>query len=119
MKYFDIFTDYDTFISNWDGIKDAPTDAEILFAYYGYEDYSGYAFVVFERDGKLFEAQDAHCSCNGLEVWRPEETTWAALAMRNYDFSRDAKKAFKALVQSKLRESRAYMATLELESIPK
>lgn len=58
-------------------------DSEVLFASYEYEDYSGKAFVIFERDGKLFEVHGGHCSCNGLEgQFEPEETTWEALAMR-------------------------------------
>jgi len=47
---------------------------KILFASYTYEDYSGDAFVLFIKDGKLFEVNGAHCSCYGLEgQWQPEE----------------------------------------------
>lgn len=60
-----------------------PTDAEVLFAWYTYEDYSGRAFVLFERAGVLYENHGRHCSCYRLEgQWSPEPTTWAALAMR-------------------------------------
>lgn len=46
----------------------------ILFASYGYENYSGDAWVLFERDGKLYEVNGQHCSCFGLEgQWEPEE----------------------------------------------
>jgi hypothetical protein len=46
----------------------------ILFASYTYEDYSGDAFVLFEKDGKYFEVHGGHCSCYGLEdQWSPEE----------------------------------------------
>jgi hypothetical protein len=60
------------------------TDKEVLFALYDRsEPYSGSAFVLFERDGKLYEVHGSHCSCYGLEgQWEPEETTWEALAMR-------------------------------------
>lgn len=60
-----------------------PTDEEILYASYGGGFYDGNALVLFERDGKLYEAHGSHCSCYGLEgQWAPEETSWAALAMR-------------------------------------
>ena len=55
----------------------------ILFAYYTYEDYNGRAFVLFERDGKLYEVNGGHCSCYGLEEqWEPEETTIEDLKYR-------------------------------------
>mgnify|MGYP000969780193 CR=1 FL=1 len=49
--------------------------ADILFAAYNYEDYSGYAMVIFEQNGKLYEVHGSHCSCYGLEgQWDPEPT---------------------------------------------
>lgn len=55
----------------------------ILFASYGTDNYTGDAFVLFERDGKLFEVNGSHCSCYGLEgQWTPEETTIEALRYR-------------------------------------
>jgi hypothetical protein len=75
------------------GIKeDALVGAEVLLASYTYEDYSGSAFVLFRRDGKLYEVNGSHCSCFGLESdgawtdektqWQPEETCKAALMKR-------------------------------------
>ena len=56
---------------------------EVLFAYYSYEDYSGKAFVLFRRDGKLYEVNGSHCSCYGLEdQWEPEETTVESIRFR-------------------------------------
>ena len=56
---------------------------DILFAYYSYENYSGEAFVLFSRDGKLYEVNGGHCSCYGLEgQWEPEETTVEAIEKR-------------------------------------
>ena len=58
-------------------------DVEWLFADYSYENYSGSAFVLFRKDGKLYEVNGSHCSCYGLETqWDPEETTKAALTHR-------------------------------------
>lgn len=61
-----------------------PTEDEIIFASYGGRDYEGHALVLFEHDGKLYEVHGSHCSCFGLEdQWKPEETSWEAIAMRN------------------------------------
>lgn len=50
-------------------------DVNVLFASYGCANYSGDAFVLFERDGKLYEVNGSHCSCYGLEgQFEPEET---------------------------------------------
>lgn len=58
----------------------------ILFASYGYENYSGDAYVLFERDGKLFDVIGGHCSCYGLEgQFSPTETTLEAIKMRLID----------------------------------
>jgi len=60
-----------------------PGKEHILLAWYGYGNYSGAAFVVFELDGKLYEINGSHCSCYGLEgQWDPEETTVKALRYR-------------------------------------
>ena len=51
--------------------------ADILVAYYGDESYEGYAYVLFMKNGKLYEVCGGHCSCHGLEgQWDPEETSW-------------------------------------------
>jgi hypothetical protein len=39
----------------------------ILFASYYQPPYEGYAYVLFEYDGKLYETYGSHCSCYGLE----------------------------------------------------
>lgn len=71
------FNDYDDKdYSKYEGI-------EILLAYYLYEDYEGTAFVLFKKDGVLYEVNGSHCSCYGLEgQWGPEETTVEALKHR-------------------------------------
>lgn len=68
---------------------------EILFAYYTYEDYSGCAFVLFSRDGKLYEVNGGHCSCYGLEgQWEPEETTVEAIKKRIHtDYSFESRQS--------------------------
>lgn len=90
---------------------DFPPEESILFASYGGAAYEGDAVVLFERDGKLFEVHGGHCSCHGLEgQWEPEETTWAAIAMRPrtgysaplHDHDSEADQAFWSLVDSRL-----------------
>jgi hypothetical protein len=55
----------------------------VLLASYETASYEGYAFVLFERDRKLYEVNGSHCSCYGLEgQWEPEETTVEALRRR-------------------------------------
>lgn len=66
-------------------IKSFPREDKILLASYDNEDYEGSAYVLFERDGKLWEVTGGHCSCNGLEgQWDPEETNWAFIISRPY-----------------------------------
>lgn len=63
--------------------EDVLRDCKILLAWYGYGDYDGAAFVLFDRDGKLYEVDGSHCSCYGLEgQWDPEETSVEALRHR-------------------------------------
>lgn len=77
---------YGDWASRDDVVRDyggnTPTEDELIYAGYTYENYSGAALVVFARDGKLYENDDAHCSCYGLEDWRPEETLFEALMLR-------------------------------------
>lgn len=56
---------------------------EILLADYSYESYEGSAWVLYRKDGKLFEVNGGHCSCYGLEgQWEPEETTVESIQHR-------------------------------------
>lgn len=58
-------------------------DIVIHIAYYESGNWEGYAFVLFEHEGKLWEVNASHCSCYGLEgQWDPEETTVEALQHR-------------------------------------
>jgi len=56
---------------------------EVVFAAYSCEYYEGDAFVLFIKDGKLYEVNGSHCSCYGLEgQWEPEETFVDAILKR-------------------------------------
>lgn len=58
-------------------------DIEFIYADYEQADYEGWSFVLFMKNGKLYEVNGSHCSCNGLEeCWVPEETSFAALMFR-------------------------------------
>lgn len=94
MKYFGSFENYGQMMELWGDVKKTPipTDDEILFASYEDESYEGSALVIFQHGGKLYEVNGGHCSCFGLSEsgysgesesqWEPEETSWAALKMR-------------------------------------
>lgn len=100
-KYFDIFKERGIVAvhNDWNGSEDVK-DEQVLLAVYSHEDYSGNAFILFwSLGGVLMEAHDGHCSCHGLDNWQPEETTWAALKMRDYsEYGTEFNEAFKALV---------------------
>lgn len=58
-------------------------DIEVLLASYGNECYEGDAFVLFRKNGQLYEVNGSHCSCYGLEgQWDPEETSIEVLEHR-------------------------------------
>lgn len=70
-------------LSNFEIKEEHLNGINVLLASYNYEGYSGDAFVLFEKDGKLYEVNGSHCSCYGLEgQWEPEETTIEALRHR-------------------------------------
>lgn len=94
------------FLNDWAGgsEKDVLSDfgmppqtldgCNLIVASYSYEDYSGDAFVLYEKDGSLFEVNGSHCSCYGLSEsdymggntsqWEPEPTSVDALSLRNW-----------------------------------
>lgn len=88
------FDSKESVISQFGLNSEALDGAEILLAYYHVGDYGcdSSAFVLYEKDSKLFEVHGGHCSCYGLseigysgEVgsqWDPEETTIEALEHR-------------------------------------
>ena len=68
------------------GIEESELDgATIIVASYLYKDYEGEAYVLFQRDGKLWQVEGGHCSCFGLDAtdycgsegtqWQPEEVS--------------------------------------------
>ena len=83
---------YSAFSDTWDGLdsnmKQEMENSTILFAWYGGDGYEGSAFVLFHRDGKLYEVNGGHCSCYGLEgQWDPEETSVEAVEHRVHNGS--------------------------------
>lgn len=80
--------------------------ATIHLAWYGYGDYSGDSFVLYEKDWKLYEVNGGHCSCSGLEgQWKPEETSIEALRMRkisgDYKGATEAQKILDAFLATR------------------
>jgi len=81
--YFGGFQSIDDIIGQFQIKESELEDAKILAAVYDGGSYDGSAMVVFRKDGKLWEVNGSHCSCNGLEdCWSPEETTYDALMFR-------------------------------------
>lgn len=58
-------------------------DVNIILATYEAEGYEGYAYVLFEKNGKLYEVIGSHCSCYGLEgQWSPDKVDFEELKHR-------------------------------------
>lgn len=85
--YFENFSSVDSIAGAYagDGISKQDIvkvldDAKIWVAWYGYGDYCGNSFVLYEVNGTLYEVNGSHCSCYGLEgQWKPEKTSWKVL----------------------------------------
>lgn len=83
--YFDDWEgeDQDVLIRMFEISEATLAGCDILFAAYENGGYDGSAFVLFRKDGQLFEVHGSHCSCHGLEdQWVPEEVTEEALRRR-------------------------------------
>ena len=80
----DVFREFSSDYSELDSeMKQEMKNCNILLAWYGNGGYDGSAFVLFERDGQLYEVNGGHCSCYGLEgQWEPELTSDEALKYR-------------------------------------
>lgn len=66
-------------------IIDQLKKAIIYWAIYDCDSYEGSANIVYKLNGKLYEVNAYHCSCNGLSGgWDPEQTIWECLSMRGY-----------------------------------
>lgn len=99
------FTSVEDVIREYAAPADALKGATVHLAWYGYGDYCGSSLVVFEKDGKLFEVNGSHCSCNGLEdQWSPEETLWEALAMRDLSGEEESSNEAQAELQRLVKE---------------
>ena len=92
--YMHSFTDNAAIIGEFGIPSDSLDNCQVLLAYYHVGAYGcdSSAFVLFERDGKLYEVNGDHCSCHGLDEknysgntstqWEPEETTIEELEHR-------------------------------------
>ncbi len=70
--YLGKFTSWEDVVNSFS--KDVPEPDEVLFAKYTYEDYSGFASVLYPKGNKYYLNECSHCSCYGLEgQWNPEE----------------------------------------------
>jgi hypothetical protein len=70
------FDDGADVISQFEIPKEEREGITIHWAEYNYESYSGSAFVLWEKDGKLYSCHASHCSCFGLEgQWEADPTS--------------------------------------------
>jgi hypothetical protein len=88
--YVDLFSSREDVFNQF--AKGDEPDIQILYANYNYEDYSGYAVVLYYRKStkKYYETYGSHCSCYGLEdQWeRDEEIVAEELLKRNGELNR-------------------------------
>lgn len=71
--FHDLFDSVESIRSEFNEPNALPDGAVVIAAAYSYEDYSGYAAVVYVHDGVMYEVYGSHCSCSGLEdQWKPE-----------------------------------------------
>jgi len=75
--YLGEFNDREDILYYFDIVDKDLKNVNILFAVYEVEDcLDGSAFILFEKDGKLYEVNGISDSYNGLEgQWEPEEIT--------------------------------------------
>jgi hypothetical protein len=79
----DIFQEFSYSYNSVDECFEDQDNINVLLASYDIDGYEGYAFVLFEHNGQLYEVHGSHCSCHGLEgQWDPEETSEEALRHR-------------------------------------
>lgn len=103
MKYFGNWSNKQEVANSFNIDVKQLNDVNVLVAWYGDGDYCGSAFVLYEKDGALYEVHGSHCSCYGLEdQWEPEETSVEALAhvlkdgymiSDGYDYASEARSA--------------------------
>jgi len=75
--------------------------AVVLVAAYYNEGYEGSSYILYEKEGKLYEDSSGHCSCNGLS-WAPDEVTVPYLRNREVPYALegdDAKEHYRMVVE--------------------
>lgn len=77
------FNSFDDVMGTYEVSIEEQQGVTILYADYECGNYEGWSFVLFEKDGKLYEVNGSHCSCYGLEgQWGPEEVLIEELLRR-------------------------------------
>lgn len=81
--YLENFTSVNDVFNQFNVSSDDQIGVEILIAVYNEGNYEGSAWVLFRKEGKLYEVSASHCSCHGLEdQFDAEETDGEALQHR-------------------------------------
>jgi len=87
MAYFRGFDDAEDMRRAFDEPPETFGTPDILFAVNDSYSCEALAFVLLRLDGRLFEVNASHCSCDGYEgQWAPEPTSADALRMRKSIF---------------------------------
>lgn len=90
-----------------------PDHIQILLAHYSYEDYSGWARVVYWDmiEKQLYEVHGSHCSCYGLEgQWEPEKCS-----IQDIIHDLDQTRVYEELEFIKANQFQATLATMQKE----
>lgn len=81
--YLNGFSSFNDVMYEYSVGSDEQEGVTILYADYETGNWEGWSFVLFEKDGKLYEVNGSHCSCYGLEgQWEPEEVLIEELLKR-------------------------------------
>jgi hypothetical protein len=91
-------------------------DVHIVYAEYVTGSYEGSAWVIFSRNGKLFEVHGSHCSCNGLEGQWSEEDTSADIILER--IKRNGHSEFDTKSISQLLNQYKQDFSFDLENLP-
>lgn len=103
-------------VSDFDIAEEHLRDAEIMIAYMSEGSWGcdSDAFIVFRKDGVLYEAHGSHCSCFGFEgQWEPDpiESIEAVLKREDYALAGGGYDSDAAGNASKIREYLARIGT--------
>jgi hypothetical protein len=79
-----------------------PSDDDVIYCSFDGGGYEEWCYVLFVKDGELFEVEASHCSCYGFEgQWRPTRTVWAAVLSRLFSKNPETASELRALAKAR------------------